>query len=84
MKVTHKAGAKRVGERSQGVFRGRGGERGKGRQHFNKAIVECFNCHKVGYFQYKCPSWEKGANYTKLEEEEKFLRMSFADVKCYK
>ncbi|RDY10300.1 hypothetical protein CR513_05204, partial [Mucuna pruriens] len=49
------------------MFRGRG--RGRGRQPFNKAIIECFKCHKLGHFQYECPSWENGANYAKVDEE---------------
>ncbi|XP_022930123.1 uncharacterized protein LOC111436616 [Cucurbita moschata] len=35
--------------RGRGSFKGR--ERGRGRQHFEKAIVECYNCPKFGHFQ---------------------------------
>ena len=41
----------RGGDRACGVFRGRG----RGRQAFNKAIVECYKCHQLGHFQYECP-----------------------------
>ena len=45
-----------AGQRSQGreSFRGRG--RGRSRQTFNKATVECYNCHKLGHFQWECQS----------------------------
>ena len=58
--------------RGRGVFRG-GRGRGRGRQSLNKAIIECFKCHKLGHFQYECPEWEKEANYVELEEEEELL-----------
>lgn len=35
--------------RGRGSFRGR--ECGRGRQNFEKAIVECYNCPKFGHFQ---------------------------------
>jgi len=62
----------------RGFFRGRG--RGRGRQSFNKAFVECYKCHKLGHFQYECPSWDKEANYTKLGEEEEMLLMSYVEM----
>ena len=34
--------------RGRGSFRGRG--RGQGRQSFGKAIMEYYNCHKLGHF----------------------------------
>lgn len=60
------------------MYRGRG--RGRGRQHFNKAIIECFKCHKLGHFQYEFPSWEKGAHYAELDEEEELLLMSYVEL----
>ncbi|GJY65030.1 retrovirus-related pol polyprotein from transposon TNT 1-94 [Tanacetum coccineum] len=36
--------------RGRGAFRG---GRGRGRG------VECYNCHKLGHFQYECPDWER-------------------------
>ena len=56
----------RFGERGRGS--GRGTTRERGRQTFNKATVECWRCHQLGHFQYKCPKLEKGANYAELEE----------------
>jgi len=50
-----------------GTHRGRGrgrnnhghGRGGRGRQSFNKALIECFQCHKLGHFQYECPDITK-------------------------
>jgi len=66
LKVTHddRSGARRGHGRGN---RGRG--RGRGRQPFNKALIECFQCHKLGHFQYECPGVEKQAHYTMFEEE---------------
>ena len=42
--------------------------------------MECFKCHKLGHFQYKCPSWEKSVNYVEFNEEEEILFMSYVEV----
>ncbi|XP_057514999.1 uncharacterized protein LOC130796646 [Actinidia eriantha] len=60
LKVTCKD---RAGGRGRGHETSRGRGRGRGRQEFNKALVECYKCHKLGHFQYECPSWEKAASY---------------------
>ena len=31
--------------------------------------MECYYCHKLGHFQWECPSKEKEANYVQTEEE---------------
>ena len=61
---------------------GRGGDRahGKGKQTFNKAIVECYKCHQLGHFQYECLKWAKKANYAKPEEKEEILLMSYVEL----
>ena len=41
--------------------------------------MECYNCHKLGHFQFECPQWERGANYAKLDESEEMLLMAYAD-----
>jgi transposase InsO family protein len=68
--------------RSRGGFRGsfRGRGRSRGRHSFNKAIIECFRCHKLGHFSYECPSWEKTANYAELNEEDEMLLMSYVEL----
>lgn len=67
------------GRGGRGVFRGRRG-RGRGRLSLNKAIVECFKCHKLGHFQYECPDWEKKTNYAELEEEEELLLIAYEEI----
>lgn len=69
----------RTGGRGRGrdSFRGRG--RGRGRQAFSKATVECYRCHKLGHFQYECPTWDKLANYAELDEQEEMLLMSYVE-----
>ncbi|KAI9177638.1 hypothetical protein LWI28_017655 [Acer negundo] len=54
LKITNSEHRVEGRERTSGSFRGRG--RGRGRHSFNKALVECYKCHKLGHFQYECPS----------------------------
>ena len=51
--------------RSLGGFRGRG----RGSFNFDKSIVECYHCHKLGHYQYECPSKQKEANFAEAHEE---------------
>ncbi|KAL2324779.1 hypothetical protein Fmac_023837 [Flemingia macrophylla] len=70
------------------VGRGRGrwnfGGRGSGRsrQNIDKATVECYNCHKLGHFQWEC---RKGvANFAESQEdsaEEHMLLMAYVEAK---
>ncbi|XP_044478307.1 uncharacterized protein LOC123205423 [Mangifera indica] len=62
LKVTYEGGRGRGRGRGRDAYRGRGRERG--RASFNKETVECYRCHKLGHFQYECPSKNKEANYT--------------------
>jgi len=39
--------------------------------------VECFNCHKLGHFQYECPHLRNAANYAELDEDKEMLLMSY-------
>jgi hypothetical protein len=80
LKISHEDRAGRG--RGRGVFRG-GRGRGRGRQPINKAVIECFKCHKLGHYQYECPDWERGVNYAELEgeEEEELLLMSYVELK---
>ena len=66
LKITH-GEQSRGRSQGRGSFRGRG--RGRGRQTFNKATVECYNCHKLGHFQWECQSKEKETNYAETQEE---------------
>nr|DAD19628.1 TPA_asm: hypothetical protein HUJ06_021091 [Nelumbo nucifera] len=76
LKVTTDEG---VGARGRGrnSYRGRG--RGRGRQAFNKAIVECYQCHQLGHFKYECPTWDKEANYAESDKHEEMLSMAYVE-----
>ncbi|WJZ94710.1 hypothetical protein VitviT2T_013543 [Vitis vinifera] len=74
LKVTYNDQVARRGGRGRGAFRGRG------RQAFNKAIVECYKCHQLGHFQYECPKWEKGTHYAELDEKNEMLLMSYVEL----
>lgn len=68
-----------VGTRGQGRGAYRGRKRGRGRQSNSKATVECCKCHKLGYFQFECPSWNKEANNVKLREEEEMPLIAYVE-----
>ena len=72
----------RIGRgRGRCVFRG-GRGRGRGRQPYNKVVIECFQCHWLGHYQFECPNWEQKANYAEFEEkEEELLLMSYVEKK---
>ena len=40
--------------------------------------MECYNCHKLGHFQWECPSKENEANYADTQEE--MLLMAYVDM----
>lgn len=63
--------------RDRSSYRGRG--RGRGRS-FNKTVVECYRCHKLGHFQYECPTEGNGAHYAELEEKEEVLLMAHVEL----
>lgn len=65
--------------RFEGRGRGSSRGRGRGRQSYTKALIECYKCHKLGHFQYECPSWEKGVNYAEFDEEEEMLLMTYVE-----
>lgn len=64
--------------RGRGAYRSRG--RGRGRQSYDKATVECDNCHKLGHFQFQCPSLNKEANYAEWKDKEEMLPISYVDM----
>ncbi|KAJ9559520.1 hypothetical protein OSB04_004680 [Centaurea solstitialis] len=60
---------------NRGRGRGRGGYRGRGRGRvsFDKSIIECYKCHKLGHFQSECPDWEKDANYVECDDTRRWF-----------
>lgn len=78
LKVTYEtcdsSGARGRGRCSSFRGRGRGGS-------LNKAFVECYKCHKLGHYQFECPSAEKQANYVEFNEEEELLLMAHVELK---
>jgi len=76
LKVTN---AGRIGNRGRGSGGYRDG-RGRGRQYLSKNQIECYNCHKLGHFQYECPNWDnEKANYAEFGEDEEILLMALTD-----
>jgi hypothetical protein len=71
-------------DRFCGRGRGRNNYRSQGRggrtQTFNRDMVECFRCHKLGHFQYECPTMNKAANYVELDDEDEMLLMSYVTL----
>ena len=61
------------------MFKGKGRGRGRDRLPFNKAAIECFKCHRLGHFQYGCPTWEKGVNYAETVEGEELLLIAYEE-----
>lgn len=47
LKITHGDQSEAM-DQGRASFRGRG--KGRGRQSFNKATVDFYNCHKLGHF----------------------------------
>ncbi|CAL9237510.1 unnamed protein product [Arabidopsis halleri] len=80
LKVTYEAGGHSGARGRGGSFRGRGRGRGRGGS-FNKELVECYKCHKMGHFQFECPRAEKQANYVEFNEEEEILLMAHVELK---
>ena len=63
-----------MSNRGRGTYRDKG--RGRRKLTFNKATIECYSCHDLGYFQYECPKMNKELNYVELEEDDKMLLMA--------
>lgn len=67
------------GGRSRGRGRRFRGGRGRGRQQVNKELIECYNCRKLGHYQYECPSFEEKANYAEDGDGELMLLMAYIE-----
>jgi hypothetical protein len=75
LKVTYEGGR----GHSRISYRGRERGRGRGRTDFNKATIQCYRCHRLGHFQYECPTVNKESLYAELDEEEKMLLMAYVE-----
>jgi hypothetical protein len=71
--------ALKVSYGSKGRGRGRGDNKaGQGiGKRINKESIECYKCHKLGHFQYECPSLEDAANYVDYDDSEEVLLMAY-------
>jgi hypothetical protein len=80
LKITHNNNGSKFG-RSSNTFHGRG--HGRGRQGFDKSLVECFYCHDLGHFQYECPKKSKERESQSqayyVETDEPLLLMAYVD-----
>ncbi|KAI5429259.1 hypothetical protein KIW84_034036 [Lathyrus oleraceus] len=47
---------------------------------FNKATIECYNCHKLGHFQYEFPNGNNGAHFAEIEEKDEVLLMAYVEL----
>ncbi|KAJ0737299.1 putative RNA-directed DNA polymerase [Helianthus annuus] len=81
LKVEQETSYGRGRGRGRSSSRGRG--RGRGRGGFDKSVVECYRCHKLGHFQYECPTEEKAVNYAEFDENEELLLMATVDIERY-
>ena len=61
----------------KGTYRGRG--RGRGRFGFDKSILECYNYHELGHFQWECPKRDKKQKANYVETKEEMLLMAFVN-----
>ncbi|RDY04658.1 hypothetical protein CR513_11605, partial [Mucuna pruriens] len=72
-------------ESSRGRGRGRGGMRRRGRsggrRSFDKSIIECYHCHKLGHFQYECPNKGSDAKANYVEGDDEMLLMAYLNDK---
>ena len=75
LKVTYEDRSRGGRGRGRSGFRGRG--RGRGTQSYDKSTVECYHCHKLGHYQFECPSKEKETNFAEAQEE--MLLMAYVD-----
>lgn len=46
---------------------------------FNKEVIECWNCYKLGHYQYECPDMEKKANFVELDKTDEVLLMVYVE-----
>lgn len=54
--------------------------RGRGRSFVNRSAIKCFQCGKMGHYQFECTNMERGVNFVEFDEEEELLLMAHAEV----
>nr|KYP58224.1 Retrovirus-related Pol polyprotein from transposon TNT 1-94 [Cajanus cajan] len=68
--------------RGRGRWNSGGRGRGRSRQNIDKATVECYNCHKLGHFQWECKQGVTNFAESQVESaEEHMLLMAYVETK---
>ena len=76
LQITH---GSQQGGRGGGRGPYQGQRRGRGRFGFDKSILECYNCHELGHFQWECPKRDKEQKANYAETKEEMLLMAFVN-----
>jgi len=81
LKVAHGSQYASPTRRGRGCWNFGGRGCGQSRQNVDKATVECYNCHKLGHFQWECKKWVSNFTESQAESEEHMLLMAYIEEK---
>ena len=76
LQITHRVQPGRRGG-GRGSYRGRG----RGTFVFDKFTLECYNCHELDHFQWKCPKIARDTKANFVETNEEMLLMAYVNDK---